>query len=141
FRLALAYGGYLHVRRRVAPRLCLLETVKHTDDNPRPGWLAFDADFAAAADQIAATERFNGSLGMRRIVALERRRVTGNVDLSDDIGLGRARCFSHRGGGSAGGDAEDRGQRDSIIGFDHGRLPSIPVRKPCYPDMGQSGTP
>src|ERR1700730_15498258 len=91
--LALAHHCDLHVSRRVAPRLRLLETIEHADDDPRLGRLAFDADVAAAADQIAAPERLYGRLGMRRVVALERRHVAGDVNFGEDIGLWGARCL------------------------------------------------
>src|SRR5215470_8147684 len=83
-RLALAHCGDLHVVRRAAPCPGLLEAVEHADDDARLGRLAFDADGAAAADQIAAAEWLYGRLGMGGVIALERRHVAGDVDLRDD---------------------------------------------------------
>src|SRR5467141_2171424 len=107
-RFTLAHGGDLDVVWRVAPCLGLLETVEHADDDPRLGRLAFDADRAAAADQIAAAERLDGGLRMGRVIALERRYVAGDIDLRDDIGLGRPRRRSPSHGSSADGGAENR---------------------------------
>jgi hypothetical protein len=45
---------------------------------------------------------------MGRVIALERRHVAGDIDLRDDIGLGRSRCLSPSDGSSADGGAENR---------------------------------
>src|SRR5215831_11887999 len=123
--LAQAHCGDLYIIRRIAPRLRLLETIEHADDDPWLGRFAFDADVVTAADQIATTERLDGRLGMRRVVALERRHVAGDIELGNDIGLGRARRFSSRDRRSAHGGTENRGQRGNVIGFDQWRLHSV----------------
>ncbi len=107
-RLAVAHCGDLHIVRRVAPCLGLLETVEHADDDARLGRLAFDADGAAAAHEIAPAERLYGGLSMGSVVALKRCHVAGDVDLGDNIGLGRAWCFSPDDRGSAHGGAKNR---------------------------------
>ena len=106
-RLALAHRGDLHVVRRVAPRLGLLDAVEHADDDAPLGRVALEADRTAAAGQIAAAERHGRRRGMSGIVALKRRHVAGDVDLRNDIGLGRPGCLSPCDGGSTHGGAEN----------------------------------
>src|SRR5262249_26103033 len=82
--------------------------------------LAFDADAAAAASEIATAEGLYGGLGVDRVVALECRHVAGDGDLGHHIGLGRR--FSPRDGSSAQGGAENRGSCGSVGGFYQWRL-------------------